>query len=74
MIWSRMASTMTLLESVEKKRGMTGIGKHRVVADAKDFLAVMKVPSCRASHRRDFDLPHRAEYKGAMVWARPGMK
>ena len=63
MIWSRTAPTVTLLASMEKKRGALGAGKLRVVADARDFLDVIKASSFCASHRRDFGFPARAEYK-----------
>ena len=52
---------------VERKRGAPGAGKHRVVADVRDFLCVMKASSCRTSHNGDFGLPDRAYYEGAMM-------
>ena len=71
MTWLRTAPTTTLLE---RKRGASEAGKYRVIEDAVYFLDVVKASSRCASHRREFGLPNRAEYKGAMVWARPGIK
>ena len=74
MIWLRTVLTTMLLASVERKSGASGAGKLKVVADARDFLDAMKASSCSTSHRRDFGLPAKAEYKGATVWARPEIK
>ena len=74
MIWPKMGPIPTKLASAERTRGALETGKHRVITDVRDFLDVMKAFSCLASHRRDFGLPYRAEYKGAMVWERPRIK
>ena len=74
MIWSRMAPNTMLLASVERKRGVLGAGKHRIIADVRDFLDAMKASSCCASHRRDFGLPDTSGYNGAMMWPIPGIK
>ena len=60
--------------SCREERSALGAEKYRVVADARDFLAAMKASYCSTSHRRDFGLPDRAKYMGAMVWVRPGIK
>ena len=45
MIWLSMAPTMTFLASMERERGASGAGKHKVVADARGFLDAMKASS-----------------------------
>ena len=74
MIWLKTALSAMLLASVERKRGALGAGKLKVVSEARHCLDLMNASSCCASHKRDFGLPDRAKYRGAMMWVRPSRK